>query len=328
MELYGQYASYPFQEWLSERRGDPPLWETLQLPTAHEMMDYDLQLLSAHSDCSFAGESPVVVDNFLLSSGSDGLSQTLHHHLDKNDGYYHLTDQFQAQHITDDVASYSPYGTEAGGIFPVYVDSYAVSSMVEEEVLCDDFEASMEILGACKMEPVYSPEYQPVPMDRTSILGDTIDYMKELLEKIHKLKDELDLGPNLFKVVQPHEDDKQKDIPVRSSPKFHVERRNEDTRVEICCSARPGLLLSTVNTLEALGLEIQQCIISCFNDFALQASCSEEQGQRSMATPQDMEQALFKNAGYGGRCLSTTSTFFWFSPFLKHSPEEGDVTFP
>lgn len=25
-------------------------------------------------------------------------------------------------------------------------------------------------------------------MDRTSILGDTIDYMKELLEKIHKLK--------------------------------------------------------------------------------------------------------------------------------------------
>lgn len=56
---------------------------------------------------------------------------------------------------------------------------------------------------------------------------------------------------------------------------FDVERRNVDTRVEICCAGKPGLLLSTVNTLEALGLEIQQCVISCFNDFAMQASCSE-----------------------------------------------------
>lgn len=27
-------------------------------------------------------------------------------------------------------------------------------------------------------------------MDRTSILGDTIDYMRELLDKIHKLREE------------------------------------------------------------------------------------------------------------------------------------------
>lgn len=50
-----------------------------------------------------------------------------------------------------------------------------------------------------------------------------------------------------------------------------------DTRIEICCAGKPGLLLSTVTTLEALGLEIQQCVISCFNDFAMQASCSEVQ---------------------------------------------------
>lgn len=56
---------------------------------------------------------------------------------------------------------------------------------------------------------------------------------------------------------------------------FEVERRNEDTRIKICCAAKPGLLLSTVKTLEALGLEIQQCVISCFNDFGMQASCSE-----------------------------------------------------
>lgn len=56
---------------------------------------------------------------------------------------------------------------------------------------------------------------------------------------------------------------------------FNVERREGDTRIEICCAAKPGLLLSTVHTLEALGLDIQQCVISCFNDFAIQASCSE-----------------------------------------------------
>lgn len=59
------------------------------------------------------------------------------------------------------------------------------------------------------------------------------------------------------------------------SVQFDVERRNVDTQVEICCAGKPGLLQSTVNTLEALDLEIQQCVISCFNDFTMQASCSE-----------------------------------------------------
>lgn len=56
-----------------------------------------------------------------------------------------------------------------------------------------------------------------------------------------------------------------------------MERRNRDTRIEICCAGgKQGLLLSTLTTLEALGLEIQQCVISCFaNDFNVQASCSE-----------------------------------------------------
>ncbi|CBI36621.3 unnamed protein product, partial [Vitis vinifera] len=55
---------------------------------------------------------------------------------------------------------------------------------------------------------------------------------------------------------------------VRNSPKFIVERRNIDTWIEIRCAAKPG---STVNTLELLGLEIQYCVISCFNDFSMQA---------------------------------------------------------
>ncbi|KAJ0025275.1 hypothetical protein Pint_08548 [Pistacia integerrima] len=52
-----------------------------------------------------------------------------------------------------------------------------------------------------------------------------------------------------------------------------------------------------------LGLEIEQCVISCFNDFSVQASCSEETEQRTLISSEDIKQALFRNAGYGGRCL-------------------------
>ncbi|KAE9587080.1 putative transcription factor bHLH family [Lupinus albus] len=136
-------------------------------------------------------------------------------------------------------------------------------------------------------------------MDRTSILGDTIDYMKELLEKINTLKQEIEVDANMtgiFKDVKPNE------ILIRNSPKFEIER-NLDTKVEICCVGKPGLLLSTVNTLEALGLEIQHCVISCFNDFSMQASCYEELEQRTMLSCEDIKQALFRSAGYGGRSL-------------------------
>ncbi|XP_028777686.1 transcription factor bHLH93-like [Neltuma alba] len=137
-------------------------------------------------------------------------------------------------------------------------------------------------------------------MDRTSILGDTIDYMKELLEKIKDLQQEIDLDSNMVGVLK---DARPNEITARNSPKFDVERRNVDTRVEICCAGKPGLLLSAVNTLEAFGLEIQQCVISCFNDFTMQASCSEELEHRTILGSGDIKQALFRSAGYGGRCL-------------------------
>ncbi|XP_010275502.1 PREDICTED: transcription factor bHLH93-like [Nelumbo nucifera] len=140
-------------------------------------------------------------------------------------------------------------------------------------------------------------------MDRTSILGDTIDYMKELLERIKNLQDEIDVDSDQLNLMSIFKELKPNEILVRNSPKFDVERRNMDTRIEICCAGKPGLLLSTVTTLEALGLEIQQCVISCFNDFAMQASCSEEMEQRTVISSEDIKQALFRNAGYGGRCL-------------------------
>ncbi|PWA55232.1 Myc-type, basic helix-loop-helix (bHLH) domain-containing protein [Artemisia annua] len=135
-------------------------------------------------------------------------------------------------------------------------------------------------------------------MDRTSILGDTIEYMKDLMEKIRSLKEQdtgLDSsGLNELKVNQTQE---------RNSPKFEVERRNIDTRIQICCAPKPGLLFSTVNTIESLGLDIRQCVISSFGDFTLHASCYEAPENQVLASSEEIKQILFKNAGYGGRGL-------------------------
>ncbi|CAH1454198.1 unnamed protein product [Lactuca virosa] len=136
-------------------------------------------------------------------------------------------------------------------------------------------------------------------MDRTSILGDTIDYMKELIDKINHMQEEMDISSDQLNLMTT----KPKEIYIRNSPKFDVDRRNTDTHVQVCCTSKPELLISTITTLEALGLEIHQCVISCFNDFAMHASCSEEMEQRVIINSEDIKQALFRNAGYGGKCL-------------------------
>uniref|UniRef100_A0A0A9E0T0 BHLH domain-containing protein n=1 Tax=Arundo donax TaxID=35708 RepID=A0A0A9E0T0_ARUDO len=143
-------------------------------------------------------------------------------------------------------------------------------------------------------------------MDRTSILGDTIDYVKELTERIKVLQEEIDASPEDLNLLNTLKDssNSNNEMMVRNSTKFDVDKRgNGSTRIEICCPANPGVLLSTVSALEVLGLEIEQCVVSCFSDFGMQASCVQEDGKRQVISTDEIKQALFRSAGYGGRCL-------------------------
>lgn len=56
-------------------------------------------------------------------------------------------------------------------------------------------------------------------MDRTSILGDTIDYMKELLERINNLQEENEVDSSLPNLLGIFKDLKPNEIMIRNSPK-------------------------------------------------------------------------------------------------------------
>ncbi|CAN4090551.1 unnamed protein product [Withania somnifera] len=139
--------------------------------------------------------------------------------------------------------------------------------------------------------------------DRLSMLRSIVPKISK--KKIHTLHEDDNVKDEIkdIKFVGNIKELKPNEALVKKPPKFEVERRNVDTRIEICCAAKPGLLLSTVSTLEALGLDVQQCVISCFSDFSLQASCSEAREHRTILSSEDVKQTLSKTAGYGGTCL-------------------------
>lgn len=144
-------------------------------------------------------------------------------------------------------------------------------------------------------------------MDRTSILGDTIDYVNELTERIKTLEEEIGATPeelNLLNTRKNFSSCTAEEMPMRNSTKFVIEKQGDaETRIDICCATSPGVLISTVSALDVLGLEIEQCVISCFGDFAMQASCSQEEGRSRVTSTDEIKQALFTSAGYGGKCL-------------------------
>lgn len=124
-------------------------------------------------------------------------------------------------------------------------------------------------------------------MDRASILGDAVEYLKELLQRINDLHTELMVGSSNSKPLVPT----LPDFPYRMNQESQASLLNpevEPTTVEVSrregkalnihmfCSKKSGLLLSTVKALDGIGLDVKQAIISCLNGFALDVFRAEQ----------------------------------------------------
>lgn len=157
-------------------------------------------------------------------------------------------------------------------------------------------------------------------MDRASILGDAIEYLKELLQRINNLHNELESTPpgssltptTSFHPLTPT----PPTLPCRikeelcpsslSSPNgqpARVEVRAREGRavnIHMFCGRRPGLLLSTMRALDSLGLDIQQAVISCFNGFALDIFRAEQSKEGQDVHPEQIKAVLLDSAGFHG----------------------------
>nr|WAK86050.1 transcription factor bHLH4 [Nothapodytes nimmoniana] len=157
-------------------------------------------------------------------------------------------------------------------------------------------------------------------MDRASILGDAIEYLKELLQRINDLHNELEATPpgslvpptTSFHPLTPtahnfpyriKEELCSSSLPSPKNQPARVEVRVKEGRavnIHMFCGRRPGLLLSTIRALDNLGLDIQQAVISCFNGFTLDVfragQCSEGQD----VLPEQIKAVLLDSAGLHG----------------------------
>ncbi|GLJ49803.1 hypothetical protein SUGI_1057720 [Cryptomeria japonica] len=155
--------------------------------------------------------------------------------------------------------------------------------------------------------------------DRASILGDAVEYLKELLQQINELQNELKESSNTTCLpasskLQPltHKHplflSRDKEVshlsvpnPDAESPKVEVRTREGNIlNIQVFCSMKPGLLLSTLRALDGLGLDVKQAVISCFNGFALDVLQAEvEQSMGKEITAEGIKSVLLQTtAGY------------------------------
>ncbi|KAK9108598.1 hypothetical protein Syun_024609 [Stephania yunnanensis] len=157
-------------------------------------------------------------------------------------------------------------------------------------------------------------------MDRASILGDAIEYLKELLQRINDLHNELESatpGSSLpsnasFHPLTPtpptlpcrvKEELCVNSMPSPNSQPARVEVRAREGRavnIHMFCSRKPGLLLSTMKALDGIGLDIQQAVISCFNGFALDVFRAEQCKEGVDVPPEEIKAILLESAGFHG----------------------------
>ncbi|CAN4098315.1 unnamed protein product [Withania somnifera] len=161
-------------------------------------------------------------------------------------------------------------------------------------------------------------------MDRASILGDAIEYLKELLQKINDLHNELESTPASSSLTQttsfypltptapalpgcikeelyPSSFASPLSSPTGQPARVEVKARDgRAVNIHMFCSRRPGLLLSTMRALDNLGLDIQQAVISCFNGFALDIFRAEQCKEGPDFHPDQIKAVLLDSAGCHG----------------------------
>ncbi|KAG5035790.1 transcription factor ICE1-like [Glycine soja] len=157
-------------------------------------------------------------------------------------------------------------------------------------------------------------------MDRASILGDAIEYLKELLQRINDLHNELEstpVGSSLTPVSSFHpltptpptlpcrikEELCPSSLPSPNGQPARVEVRLREGRavnIHMFCGRKPGLLLSTMRAMDNLGLDIQQAVISCFNGFAMDIFRAEQCKEGQDVHPEQIKAVLLDSAGYNG----------------------------
>ncbi|KAK7291521.1 hypothetical protein RIF29_06733 [Crotalaria pallida] len=160
-------------------------------------------------------------------------------------------------------------------------------------------------------------------MDRSSILGDAIEYLKELMKRINDLHNELEstpasssslttassfppLSPTILPLPTLQSRMKEHQLCPSSllSPNgqpARVEVRVREGRavnIHMFCGRKPGLLLSTMRALDNLGLDIQQGVISYFNGFAMDIFRAEQGKEDQDVHPEQIKAALLDSAGF------------------------------